>query len=696
MVRYPVILLGFWGLFLLLASITVAEVNTIAAYEGSTLWGFASDVAVSGDFAYYTKGYGLEVVDISDPYNRMIVSRMRLNSSATSIFIAGDKAYITLSSGGFSILDISNPYTPSILNTFDMDGNSQNITISGNIAFVSQENSALYLINIANPLTPYLLSVFNTVNPPREVAVSGHYAYITQTNYGLQIIDFLDATAPELVGVFEGVGSYNGTDYWDIILYGDYAFIADYAYSVTNDSGGFQVLNVSNPTAPELQFIYDLHLVNNLALDGTTLYISTQTTGVHSFDVAMPSSPVYLDNNLETAYVKEMAVYNDYLVTCGRNCEIYDIADPESIELASFNPVMSEVASVFVSGDYAYIGHRYSGLTIVDISNPAAPEMVANHATSGRAYTTQVRDQLAYVTNTSGMDIFDVSDPTNPVLLGSFQDSDTSSCEEFTLIGNLAYITGYPYEIYIVDITNPAAPELLTTYTPEGVPENVRIESIDIIGNYAYICEVADDIVHIVDISNPMAPTKVSEFSGFWTPMKTNFFGNYAYLCNTDNLSWILDVTDPINPVKIGEFAAASQFVPGYAGDFIFFADWSSGFNVYNMADVTNPEFIGCFDTPGSAYHVIPSGDHVYVADQIAFLVMSLNLPTFRSGDANGDGMVDVGDAVHLINYIFRGGAAPEPLDAGDANCDGEVNVGDAVFLINYIFNGGNAPCYNN
>ena len=61
-------------------------------------------------------------------------------------------------------------------------------------------------------------------------------------------------------------------------------------------------------------------------------------------------------------------------------------------------------------------------------------------------------------------------------------------------------------------------------------------------------------------------------------------------------------------------------------------------------------------------------------------------------GDANGDNAVNVGDAVYLINYVFKGGPAPEPLCSGDANGDGSVNVGDAVYLINYVFKGGPEP----
>jgi len=51
-----------------------------------------------------------------------------------------------------------------------------------------------------------------------------------------------------------------------------------------------------------------------------------------------------------------------------------------------------------------------------------------------------------------------------------------------------------------------------------------------------------------------------------------------------------------------------------------------------------------------------------------------------------------VGDAVFIINYVFKGGAAPNPEAAGDANHDDDCNVGDAVYLINYVFKGGAAP----
>ncbi len=62
-------------------------------------------------------------------------------------------------------------------------------------------------------------------------------------------------------------------------------------------------------------------------------------------------------------------------------------------------------------------------------------------------------------------------------------------------------------------------------------------------------------------------------------------------------------------------------------------------------------------------------------------------------GDANGDDIPNVGDAVYLINFVFKGGPAPDPVEAGDANCDDQTNVGDAVYLINFVFKGGPQPC---
>ncbi len=83
----------------------------------------------------------------------------------------------------------------------------------------------------------------------------------------------------------------------------------------------------------------------------------------------------------------------------------------------------------------------------------------------------------------------------------------------------------------------------------------------------------------------------------------------------------------------------------------------------------------------------------VIVQDYCHADTMSFTIKVYVCGDANGDGEVNIGDGVFIINYVFKGGNPPDPIEEGDANCDGDVNVGDAVYIISYVFQDGPPPC---
>jgi hypothetical protein len=61
-------------------------------------------------------------------------------------------------------------------------------------------------------------------------------------------------------------------------------------------------------------------------------------------------------------------------------------------------------------------------------------------------------------------------------------------------------------------------------------------------------------------------------------------------------------------------------------------------------------------------------------------------------GDFNHDGVVTVNDILLLVSYVFRSGAAPEPLSAGDANGVPPITSADIVYLVAYVFKGGPPP----
>jgi hypothetical protein len=66
----------------------------------------------------------------------------------------------------------------------------------------------------------------------------------------------------------------------------------------------------------------------------------------------------------------------------------------------------------------------------------------------------------------------------------------------------------------------------------------------------------------------------------------------------------------------------------------------------------------------------------------------------YVAGDADHSGIINILDVTRVINYLYKGGAAPNPLQAGDANGNGALNVQDVTYLINYLYKGGPAPKY--
>jgi hypothetical protein len=74
--------------------------------------------------------------------------------------------------------------------------------------------------------------------------------------------------------------------------------------------------------------------------------------------------------------------------------------------------------------------------------------------------------------------------------------------------------------------------------------------------------------------------------------------------------------------------------------------------------------------------------------------VTNAGLPNveFVRADSNGDGTLNVADALFTLRGIFQGGG-PFPCDgAADANGDARINIVDPIFILNRLFLGGPEP----
>jgi hypothetical protein len=150
--------------------------------------------------------------------------------------------------------------------------------------------------------------------------------------------------------------------------------------------------------------------------------------------------------------------------------------------------------------------------------------------------------------------------------------------DRIELQGTRAYIGG-ERTFAVVDVSTPAAPKKLGTYT---FPE--KIWSFRVVGSLAY---VADDFfgLGILDVSNPAAPGLRGSFKTPGQAKSVALFGTKAVIA--DHMSGLdhLDVSDPVTPVSLGSF-----YLEGYARDVVasgavaFAVDAPAGLYVFDLS----------------------------------------------------------------------------------------------------------------
>ncbi len=104
--------------------------------------------------------------------------------------------------------------------------------------------------------------------------------------------------------------------------------------------------------------------------------------------------------------------------------------------------------------------------------------------------------------------------------------------------------------------------------------------------------------------------------------------GDYAYCTRFHGLE-ILDISDPDNPTLLSQLflEKADSRALDISGDYAYVAQFTEGLKIIDISDPSAPVI-------ATEYHV--SCD-VY-------------------GDANNDGLLNLGDAIYLVNHIFNGG----------------------------------------
>ncbi len=80
-------------------------------------------------------------------------------------------------------------------------------------------------------------------------------------------------------------------------------------------------------------------------------------------------------------------------------------------------------------------------------------------------------------------------------------------------------------------------------------------------------------------------------------------------------------------------------------------------------------------------------------SDPVSCLVdVGSTAPIFLRGDANQDQVLNLGDVITTLDYLFVTGIEPSCPDAVDSNDSGTINIADAISVLGYLFSGGAPP----
>ena len=273
---------------------------------------------------------------------------------------------------------------------------------------------------------------------------------------------------------------------------------------------------------------------------------------------------------------REYALLTDRYV----GLHVIDITDDEPVLMATVpgfsNGTVADAKDVKVRGQYAYLVHEYAPVMVIDLANPASPQMVGAidtqpNATNGGSHNAEINGDYLYVIggrSPGGLRVYDLAaNPTSPPLTGQYQPS-------------------YFHDIHVN-------------------------------GQWAYASGIYDEGVYVLDASDPSNPTFETLFSypaGYVGAHNACSSENGDYLYVSDEIGtgpWMraFDVRDLDNVELTAELIIDDRAVVHNCyveGDFLFVAHYTEGLQVFDIGEnPAVPERIAFYDTftgPGFGY----------------------------------------------------------------------------------------------
>lgn len=300
-----------------------------------------------------------------------------------------------------------------------------------------------------------------------------HSAIVTMCLFAMISAASGDTGSPDCIDYGDSV---HWEDSFDLqaeacVISGDHLYVA-------SGEDGFRILSFRPPASlVELAAISGLGHVTNVVLSGNVACIASDTLSLVRVDD--PQRPVLVGGYAPGFMTDAMAAKGDIIFICNmlHILQSVDISTPSAPRLVRETGIQANMRalSMAVGGDLLFLGCN-SGLQIFDVSDPTSPSYLS-HLMIGTLEQVLVDGDLVFGVDFGGqkVHVIDVSDPTNPMVIGVWGKSGI-----LAISGNIAFQACGFEGVRVLDLSDPIMPRLLAT-----IPTNSFARTIAAGGGFA-------------------------------------------------------------------------------------------------------------------------------------------------------------------------------------------------------------------
>ena len=285
-----------------------------------------------------------------------------------------------------------------------------------------------------------------------------------------------------------------------------------------------------------------------------------------------------------------------------------------------------QATDVFIRNNIAYLVDGSDGLEILDVSDPSNIQELGQFENDiGSSFFPRkifLSEDIAYLAvKYDGLKLIDISDPSNPTLAGSY----TNNCWilDVFISKDVAYVAAGENGVEILNISNPSNIVQISNYTDNC--NNSWSLDFDAQQDLLYVADRYDGI-EILDVSNLSSPVELGQLE-LESAVEIDVIGDYAYITLYNNGLSIVDVSDPSDPIEISHFkygVIKDVFVNGTSCYLVT----DSGLLILDVLDPVNPVIDGVYTFQTSAGGVFVTTNLIYYANGISGLEILQIKPT--------------------------------------------------------------------